>query len=323
VEEEGEGKGKDLQNIKNAILGVDTSQEVKKPVVLSDAPAAEKEVKPQVPLNVLGSVRVIEVEGKPEIVLEAEGIEVPVKGLDITQDEFSVHIRDKKKGKVMIELRDGMAEVHPSILDSLNVFSRPAEAAPKRERVVLTPPTKLRRYDESYASDVLKLEANLVDLRKEFASELEEAEQLDAEGKPKVKVEDLGLVERIVLKFMGKEKSVVPVKKWSVEKLKKFSMDNLSRVGQIEDKRTAIVGVGYVLKEFLQIRLGIPHELTYSELVGKIREMGMREETKQALLNFFMRLSNAAYSSDDNMEGLTEDNFPGIYDMAKNIVMEA
>ena len=324
---EGTDKSKDLQEIKSAILGVDTSEEGKHAIKLDESMSSGDAKPAEEPkyLKLLGEVKVVEVEGKAEIVIEADGVDVPNKGLEITQDTFLIHIRDKKSGKVMIELRDGLAEVHPSILESLNSLkdAAPKEPVPlKREKNVMTPPTKLRRYEEAYASDVLRLEANLVDLRKEFSSELEDAEQLDEEGKPKIKVENLGLVERIVLKLMGKEKKVMPVKKWSTEKLRKLSMDNLSKVGQMNDKRSAIVGVGYVLKEYLQIRMRIPHEMTYSELVGKIRELDVKEEARQPLLKFFQRLSNAAYSSDDNMDGLSEDNFPGIYDMAKSIITE-
>ncbi len=101
------------------------------------------------------------------------------------------------------------------------------------------------------------------------------------------------------------------------EKLRRMALDNLKRTAGIKEERKAIVGVAYVLKQFLEVKFGIPHELTYIELAQELRSREMKPELRESLITFFKRTSIMVYANMPKM-----DNFSRVYNLAEKTINE-
>lgn len=82
------------------------------------------------------------------------------------------------------------------------------------------------------------------------------------------------------------------------EKLKKLSLENLKKLIQIHDERKQIVGISYILRQFLEIKFRIPHTLTYSKIINEIKDRKIDEELKVKLINFFSKLLEEIYKGE-------------------------
>lgn len=287
---------------------------------VADIILAKEKPKSRQNARVIGEVKMVDVDGKAGLILTADKLELPLDEVEVREELNVLHVSGKNGRKIRVGIGSGLDGL--SLAEENNAA---AESTPARkEDVKLVLPDsedREKKPKRSELEDYVKLDAGLVDLRKEFLREIEGDEGEEFEEGGEVDEEELGTLEKIMLKVLHRgEKDAVSV---DLDKeLKKLSLQNLAKVGQMDDKRAAIVGVGYVLKEFLQIKFRIPHELTYGELVSEIEDAKMKDDLKRPLTRFFSKLSNASYASDDYARGLSEDHFPGIYDMAKHVINE-
>lgn len=293
--------------------------------------------------KIVGEVRLVESQGKREIRIDATSIDFPTDVLEIIEKDGIMHLQGEDGKNFTIEVIGRLVEVSP-LTDTIgSAVMPPVQSAQQQNPVVsgMIPPALQQNTPAAVpatparapaagepspavakASAPLKMMTNpsdlgLVNLRSEF-----NVDEVDAEV-PALNQEELGLVEKVLMRAMRRQDPAVPAAKGpDLAKLRKMSLENLAKVGQIYDRRDAIAGIGYVLKQFLQVRFNISQELTYSELVDRLNDAAISDDLKKPLMKFFMNLSNVAYASDDYAKGISEENFPGIYDMTKHVILD-
>jgi len=82
------------------------------------------------------------------------------------------------------------------------------------------------------------------------------------------------------------------------EKLKKLVLDNLKKLTKIHDERKQIVGISYILRQFLEIKFKISHTLTYSKMIEELKLRKIDENLKNQLITFFTKLLEEIYKGE-------------------------
>jgi hypothetical protein len=158
-------------------------------------------------------------------------------------------------------------------------------------------------------TSTLKEDLELIDLRKEFQDKEDEAAE-----EPEVKEEEEpGLLDGIldrVLKLTGRFSA-----EGKETKLRRMSLENLGKIKEIKDERRALIGVAYVLKQFLEIRFDIKREVTYHELVDELKPRDIDRELKEQLMDFFRRMPVMMYARVPLNESL-----PKAYNIAEKTI---
>ena len=114
---------------------------------------------------------------------------------------------------------------------------------------------------------------------------------------PSIKTKIMQRIEKDaeIIKFKRKESEK--------EKLKRLSLENLERVKKLEDKKKLVIAAAAVLNDFLEVKLGIPRELTHNELANELEKREMKDELlKNQLIDFFRRLAVEEYTDRLDME---------------------
>jgi len=82
------------------------------------------------------------------------------------------------------------------------------------------------------------------------------------------------------------------------EKLKKTVLNNLKKLTKIHDERKQIVGISYILRQFLEIKFKISHTLTYSKMIEELKLRKIDENLKNQLITFFTKLLEEIYKGE-------------------------
>ena len=144
--------------------------------------------------------------------------------------------------------------------------------------------------EEKTDREKMKEELNLIDVKKEVKIEPKEKKEVKKIEKPSV----FSRIKKII-KFKRKESEK--------EKLKRLSLENLERVKKLEDKKKLVIAAAAVLNDFLEVKLGIPRELTHNELANELEKREMKDELlKNQLIDFFRRLAVEEYTDRLDME---------------------
>lgn len=281
--------------------------------------------------EVVSEIRIIEKDGKTEIVLEKGEIEIP-SGISVEvvkkDDEISIITGNAGKGVVRLNEINGESrelDVNKEDTILINEAKDSKSGIPEEDAAYI--PAELEdigdhlgtinwmeteRSSKAIVCEV-RDEVELVDLRKKFR---EERKEKDAETEEKKEDEENrkekpGLVASI-LKIIKKAKE-----ESRSEKLRRMSLENLGRIKEIKDEKKSIVGVAYVLKEFLQIKFKINKELTYRELLDEIKGRDIKKDIKDQLLDFFKGISMSLYAGVRDHE-----SFSKAYNLAEKTINE-
>ncbi|RLJ07742.1 MAG: hypothetical protein DRP16_02885 [Candidatus Aenigmatarchaeota archaeon] len=92
------------------------------------------------------------------------------------------------------------------------------------------------------------------------------------------------------------------------QKLLRLTMENLSKVRNIQNKREAIVSAVHVLKEFLEIKMKIAEQLTYEDLIEELKKRNIDPQLRQEMIEFFNRINIEEYAI-----GLDKESFENVY----------
>ena len=162
-------------------------------------------------------------------------------------------------------------------------------------------------------ASTLKDDLELIDLRKEFQEkEREEPEEAPEEKK---EAEEPGVLDGIIDKVSRLTGRLKPEDKSA--KLRSLSLENLKKIRELKEERRAIIGVAYVLKQFLQVRFKIPREVTYHELAEEIKGKNIDTEIKGSLMDFFRKMPIMMYAKVPLNESL-----PKAYNLAEKTINE-
>jgi hypothetical protein len=275
--------------------------------------AIQKIVKSNIEGNTLvGGFKVVQRGAKSEIVLDEGAIEIPAGS--------KVEVI-KKGGEISIIVKKGEGSVtfegDVDSIDKLTDESRGDKKTAASKPNLGSNQSWLEGYEDDAsgnAASEIKDELDLTDLRKEFRQKKkkEEAEAEEAKASAEGEEEaEISLFDRI-FKRIKKTTEENPQ-----EKLKRLSLENLSRVKGVGDERKALVGIAYVLKEFLEVKYEIPHELTYTDLIREIRARQMNNDTRNKLITFFKNTTLMVYAN-----GPKADSFQRAYGMAERAIKE-
>ena len=160
-------------------------------------------------------------------------------------------------------------------------------------------------------TSTLKEDLELIDLRREFASPEKEKKETPEEKE----AEEPGLLDGILDKVSHLTKKFK--EEGREEKLARLSLVNLGKIKELKEERRAIIGVAYVLKQFLQVRFNIEREVTYHELVDELKGKDMDRELKDQLMDFFRKMPAMMYARVPLNESL-----PRSYNLAERVIKE-
>jgi len=254
--------------------------------------------------NLIGEIEFIERGDRPEIVLEEGEIEIPRDArVEVVKRDDEISIIVKKGGK------EGAIETRMEDLEKLaDEVNETRVKEVDKKLMELEKMDWMKDYEEEGVMSEVKEEVELTDLRKEFREEKEEVEVVEEEVEEE---REPGFIDRIMKMVKKTTEESRP------EKLRRLALENLNRIKEIKDERKAIVGVAYVLKEFLEVKFEIPHELTYLELIRELRSREINPELKGALITFFKRTSIMIYANMPKM-----DTFSRAYNLAEKTINE-
>jgi hypothetical protein len=276
--------------------------------------AIQRIVKSNIEGNTLvGGFKVVQRGAKSEIVLDEGSIEIPAGS--------KVEVI-KRGGEISIIVKKGEGGV--TFEGDIESFDKLTDDGSKEDQNKKTGATKTnlghdQSWLEGYEDDggsvtsELKDELDLTDLRKEFRQKKkkENAEAEEAKAEEGEEEAEPSLFDRL-FKRIKKTAEENPQ-----EKLKRLTLENLGRVKGVEDERKAIVGVAYVLKEFLEVKYEIPHELTYTDLIRELRARQMNNDTRNKLITFFKNTTLMVYANAPKA-----DSFQKAYGMAERAIKE-
>jgi len=134
-------------------------------------------------------------------------------------------------------------------------------------------------------------ELNLIDLKSKFLKEVEEKK----EEKEKEKEEEKKK-KGIRLAFLKREED-----KRTLEDCALANIEEIEK--KIHDNRRKVILLAHTLKDYLEVKMGIREELTYSKLIEKLKESDViSDELKEKLADFFKKLILFEYANIGEIE---------------------
>ncbi len=236
--------------------------------------------------------------GHIEMVLEKGEVDIPTNSnIEVRKGDGCISIRNMNSSEPVDEGK--VAEIRSEI----SALSKSlGSAAPEKKDVFDS--SELEKIETEFKymggpqddttirneTSTLKEDLELIDLRREF-----QEKEDDAAAEPEVKEEEEpglldGILDRVSrltgrLSTEGKD-----------TKLRRMSLENLGKIKEIKDERRALIGVAYVLKQFLEVRFDIKREVTYHELVDELKTRDIDRELKEQLMDFFKRMPVMMYA---------------------------
>jgi hypothetical protein len=275
--------------------------------------AVEKIVKNKVrgKKGLIGEIEFVDGIRGPEIILEEGEIDIPAgSSVEVLKRDGEISIRVKRGEKEKVSETD-MGDLEGLLESEMVEENADVGETEKTDKDL----TKLDDVDWlegcREGEDIMgefKEDLELTDLRREFKEEKKGEDVVEEKAE---EVKEPGILERI-MKMLKKT-----AEESKSDKLRRLALENLDRVKGIKDEKKAIIGVAYVLKEFLEVKFEIPHELTYLELVNELRGKSMDDNLKNKLITFFKRTSVMIYANTQKM-----DTFSGAYGLAERTIKE-
>ena len=263
--------------------------------------------------NAATEFKIFEKNGKIEMIVERGEVEIPANSnIEVKRDGNHLSIRSKVHG---VEPAPDAGPVDtpmpsPQQDPSSTNFFDPAELEEIEKEFESNRGT--HEMNLSNEASNIKEDLMLIDLRKEFAVPEEE----EKEGAQQSKKEEApGLLDGVIDRLAKLTGRLHEESKGG--KLKRLSMENLNKIKELREERRAIIGVAYVLKQFLQIRFNINREVTYQELVEDLKGREMDNELKTQLTEFFRRMPVMMYARVPLNESL-----PKAYNIAERAISE-
>lgn len=263
--------------------------------------------------TLVGEFKVIQRDGKSEIILDEGEIEIPSGSkVEVIKKggEISIIVKKTNETGIKGEIEKLEKLASDEAKEKVVGGEHKTEEGKRSESL-----DWLEGYEEDDSGGVtseFKDEFDLTDLRKEFRlKKKKEGEETTEKTEGAEEETEPGIIDRL-LKRIKKTTEESPQ-----DKLKKLALENLSRMKGAEDERKAIVGVAYVLKQFLEIKFEITNELTYSELIRELRNRPMNNELRSRLIAFFKNTSLMVYAN-----GPKADSFQKAYSLAEKTIKE-
>jgi hypothetical protein len=266
--------------------------------------------------NSVTEFKIFENDGKVEMIVERGEVDIPANSnIEIKREGGHLSIRSKVHGagnaadaeskeEIPTPLPQQESSGTKDVFDpaELEAIEKEFQSAGGSQEISLSKETTNIRED-----------LELIDLRREFKKP-EEEEKTEA-SEEKKKEEEPGLLDGIIdklSKLTGRLRE-----EGKAGKLKRMSLENLNKIKEVREERRAIIGVAYVLKQFLQVRFNIPHEVTYHELVEELKGRDIDNELKNQLMEFFRRMPVMMYARVPLNESL-----PKAYNIAERAINE-
>ncbi|MBN2101266.1 MAG: hypothetical protein JW716_00150 [Candidatus Aenigmarchaeota archaeon] len=165
------------------------------------------------------------------------------------------------------------------------------------------------KQEQPQVQNSIKEDVKLIDMKKEVPLK-EKKEEKKKKKEEKKKDEDEGGFLKRFLKPQKKESRNA--------KLERIAKENLEKIKEISDSRTAIVKVAHVLKDFLEIKMEIQFSTTYGELIDILKEKkGIHPDIKKEIIGFFRKVNECEYA-----RGFEGENFSDFYKSARRIIEE-
>ncbi len=259
--------------------------------------------------SLVGGFKVVQRSGKSEIVLDEGSIEIP--------SGSKVEVI-KKGGEISIIVRKSDASGVEGDVDKLQSLTGDGGEEKKEDRKTDGKGERVRHdwleghVDDESITTEFKDEFDLADLRKEYRQKKKKEAEAAEENKEEVDEEAEPSMFDKLFKRIKKTAEESPQ-----DKLRRLSLENLGRLRGAGDERKTIVGIAYVLKQFLELKYEIPHELTYTELIKEIRNRPMNNDLRARLITFFKNTSMMVYAS-----GPKTDNAQKAYSLAERAIKE-
>lgn len=175
--------------------------------------------------------------------------------------------------------------------------------------------TKIAKIDNLKGTLDSKLkETNLTNVEREISLDIP-----SLRIKNKFKLDDN--IEDKVKKFENKKRKFglfgLKQKKDDKEILKNLILINLKKLLQLDDDRKQIIGLSYILRQFLEIKFRIPQTLTYLEIITELKSRDFKDELKIKLIEFFSKLLEEIYKGDELTISVDES-----FDLANQTIQE-
>ena len=269
--------------------------------------------------SLIADIEFVEKNGRPEVIVEDGEIDIPkTSEIEVVKRDDEISIIVKKKsgtGKTTVEDIKGIMDIE-RIAEIQDTETEAKDKSPDIDIEDKLEEIESMSLEESGGSSFLigemKDELKLNDLRREFKDELKAKKEEEEKGEEEVEEKSRFAFLNFILKFLKKT-----TEESGPAKLRRLSLENLEKVKEIKDERKAVIGVAYVLKQFLEVRYRIPHELTYLELINDLRNREMDDELRNKLIKFFKRISIMVYANIPSM-----DKFTAAYNLAEKTIRE-
>lgn len=243
----------------------------------------------------IGEFRIVEKNGKTELILEEGDIGV-LDSAGIMKKGGNIPVEGDDDGKKSVSGEDDYGMVITEDMKRTEDISKEIdwEESKKGGDVLM---------------DEVKSEIELIDLGKEFEvkeKKLDEEEEIEEEEE-----EAPGIIGGIIKRLEG------VIEESREQKLRRMALANLEKVKGIKNEKKAIIGVAYVLKEFLQVKFGISSELTYREIIDELKTRDIDRQLRNQLIEFFKEMSIMVYAHIPEKE-----NFSKYHSLAKKTINE-
>jgi hypothetical protein len=195
----------------------------------------------------------------------------------------------EEQKKISIEER--LESIEKKLDEGMN---KPVEKSEEKEEVIKAEESKEIKKEKSVAQEL-----NLMDLKTEYLK----VEKKEGEEKKKK-----GLLSSLAKKKEEKEKEK------KKKTLKEAALDNLSKSKNLEDYEKASVIVAHVLKQFLEIKIKCTKELTYLELIKKLKSFHLPVDYLDQIIQFYNDMHIQEYKDEVKV------NFQEAYALAERVI---
>ncbi|MEA3255721.1 MAG: hypothetical protein U9Q22_07810 [Candidatus Altiarchaeota archaeon] len=243
----------------------------------------------------IGEFRIVEKNGKMELILEEGDIDV-LNSAGIMKKEGDLPLEGDDGGKKSVSEEDDCGvEITEDMKRTEDISEEIDWEEGKTRKDVLM--------------DEVRSEIELIDLGKEFEvkdERVDEEEEIEDEED-----EAPGILGGIIKRLGG------VMEESKEQKLRRLALANLDKVKGIKNEKKAVIGVAYVLKEFLQVKFGITSELTYRGIIDELKTKDIDRQLRNQLIEFFKEMSIMVYAHIPE-----KDNFSKYHSLAKKTINE-
>ncbi|UCG95853.1 MAG: hypothetical protein JSV92_02290 [archaeon] len=226
-----------------------------------------------------------EAEGKKRI-LQTGKLAVPLIEKKLEKLENNIGEEQKK-----ISIEERLENIEKKLDEGMN---KPVEKTEEPEKENKAGESKEIKKEKSVAEEL-----NLMDLKTEY---------LKVEKKEDKKEEKKGLLSSLAKKKEEKERER------KKKTLKEAALDNLAKSKGLEDYEKASIIVAHVLKQFLEIKIKCNKELTYLELIKKLKSFHLPVDYLDQIIQFYNDMHIQEYKDEVKV------NFQEAYALAERVI---